>query len=1163
MSAVQLLTDLARLGIKLSVEAEQLQIRAPRGTLDVALRDRIAEHKPEIMDLLRRPERAAALQLVPAPVSRHLPFPLSEIQQAYLLGRLVPTGGGSVGCHFYSEIDSIDLDIGCLAAAWRELVVRHEALRTVVLPDGRQQVLEAVPAYRIETLDLRGRAPGAADAVLEETRRSMSHRVYNLESWPLFDIRAIRLEERRARIYFSIDLFIVDAASLLRLIEEWRRLYRDPSTPWIRPGLSFRDYVLAEAALQGSEEVRAAESYWFSRVADFPTAPELPLGPVPTAGQPEVVRHASTLAADAWRRLKSRAAEVGMTPTGVLAAAFAEVLRIWSRRRPFSITLTMFRRLPLHLEVDDLVGDFTSTLLLTCDAPLGGFEACARHLQARLLEDMNHAHVGGVRVIREVTRSRGQLDLDLMPIVFTSLLGLPHAEGWRLGWLGESVHAVTQTPQVWLDHQTYEQDGGLSFHWDAIDTMFAEGVVVDMFDAYARLLHRLAWDDAAWQEPVRAPELLREEHLEPRLRANTTQASTSTELLHSLFASQAAARPGHLAVVSPEKRMTYGELDRLVCRMGRRLRHEGARPGTLVAVVMEKGWEQVAAVLGIVASGAAYLPIDAALPEERRRYLIAHGQVDLVLTQARVNDRLEWPAAVTRLCVDDEATWARFEEGPLAPTQGPEDLAYVIYTSGSTGMPKGVVIDHRGAVNTILDMNRRFGVGPEDRVLAVSSLSFDLSVYDIFGLLAAGGTIVIPDEARRLDPEHWADLAVREGVTLWNSVPTLMEMLVEHAAGRPEATPERLRLVLLSGDWIPVTLPARIAALVGDDAQETRRIQVMSLGGATEASIWSILYPIDHVEPAWKSIPYGRPMVNQSFHVLDGALDACPVWVPGHLYIGGIGLAKGYWRDDQKTRESFIRHPRTGERLYRTGDLGRYLRDGNIEFLGRDDEQVKVGGHRIELGEIEAALVQHPDLSAAAVVAKGAHGGGKRLIGYVVPSAPPSAPAPSEASGRGADAARGGDLDATLRDFLRAKLPAYMIPAAFVRLEALPVTANGKVDRRALQLLDVPVASEAELVAPRDALEASVAAIVMEVSGLRNVGVHQSFFELGINSILMVRMASRIKDSITRDFAVVELFRYATIGALAARLQKGGSEPVSLDKALSRAEARRKARARR
>ena len=268
---------------------------------------------------------------------------------------------------------------------------------------------------------------------------------------------------------------------------------------------------------------------------------------------------------------------------------------------------------------------------------------------------------------------------------------------------------------------------------------------------------------------------------------------------------------------------------------------------------------------------------------------------------------------------------------------------------------------------------------PEDRVLALSSLSFDLSVYDIFGTLAAGGTIIIPSASATRDPAHWAEVMVQEQVTVWNSVPALMAMLVEYAAGRPEVLPHALRLVLLSGDWIPVTLPDRIKALV-------EGVQVISLGGATEASIWSILYPIETVDPAWKSIPYGKPMVNQRFHVLNEALEPCPVWVPGQLYIGGIGLAKGYWRDEEKTCASFITHPRTGERLYRTGDLGRYLPDGNIEFLGREDFQVKLQGYRIELGEIEAALTQHPAVRVAVVTAVGEPQGNKRLVAYVVPN---------------------------------------------------------------------------------------------------------------------------------------------------------------------------------
>jgi SagB-type dehydrogenase family enzyme len=302
----------------------------------------------------------------------------------------------------------------------------------------------------------------------------------------------------------------------------------------------------------------------------------------------------------------------------------------------------------------------------------------------------------------------------------------------------------------------------------------------------------------------------------------------------------------------------------------------------------------------------------------------------------------------------------------------------VIYTSGSTGLPKGVMIDHQGAVNTILDINQRFEVKADDRVLALSSLGFDLSVYDIFGILAAGGTIVIPEATAQRDPAQWAALMAQEQVTIWNSVPALMEMLVEYLEGHSGHLPESLRLVLLSGDWIPVTLPDRIKAL-GEG------IEVISLGGATEASIWSILSPIEEVEPGWKSIPYGKPMLNQRFHVFDGALEPRPVWVPGQLYIGGIGVAQGYWRDKEKTRISFITHPRTGERLYRTGDLGRYFPDGNIEFLGREDFQVKIQGYRIELGEIETVLTQHPMVQTGVVTAVGDPRGNKRLVAYVVP----------------------------------------------------------------------------------------------------------------------------------------------------------------------------------
>jgi pyochelin synthetase len=424
-----------------------------------------------------------------------------------------------------------------------------------------------------------------------------------------------------------------------------------------------------------------------------------------------------------------------------------------------------------------------------------------------------------------------------------------------------------------------------------------------------------------------------------------------------------------------------------------------------------------------------------------------------------------------------------------------------------------VMIDHRGAVNTITDVNRRFGIGPADRVLALSSLSFDLSVWDIFGTLAAGATIVVPEAAAARDPAHWAELVAAERVTVWDSVPALMDMLVSWAGERADAPSlDSLRLVLMSGDWIPLPLPDRIREIVPG-------VELISMGGATEASIWSILHPIGAVDPEWTSIPYGRPMANQRFYVLDDALEPVPVWVPGGLWIGGVGVALGYWRDEARTNASFVVHPRTGERLYRTGDLGRYRPDGTIEFLGREDFQVKIQGYRVELGEIEAALLEHTAVRDAAVIAIGEARGHKRLVASVVTD----------------DAAVTADA---LQTHLRERLPDYMVPGIVRFLPALPLSSNGKVDRSALASLGaVAVPADRSHVPPRDELETRLARIWEEVLDVQPVGASDDFFELGGDSMLAVRMMVRVQQLTGRQLPLATLMRGATLEHLAALLR--------------------------
>ncbi|MDC3961542.1 non-ribosomal peptide synthetase [Polyangium jinanense] len=954
------------------------------------------------------------------PDARYQPFELTPLQLAYWVGRGSFYELGGVAAHAYAELDLRGLDVARLERALDKVISRHDMLRAVIDADGRQVVLAEVPRFTIELVE------PPSEARLLELREAMSHRVMPADRWPLFELCAARLGEGVVRLFIGLDALIADMHSIQVILQEVVRCYSDEATELAPLALTFRDCVRWSAEARSSERGERDWAYWRDRAGTLPPGPELPLAVPPEAiGVPRFEHHARRLDAATWSALEARTTRHGLTPSNVLLAAFSEVLGAYSRSPHFTVNLTYFNRPPVHAEIGQIVGDFTSVLLVEVDLTGGtSFLERARRQQHRLLESMDHALVSGVDVMRELARQRGA-KAARFPVVFTSGLGVGELLGDEVMSgveLASEPYGIAQTPQVWFDHQVFELRGELQINWDVVAGLFPAGMIDVMIDAYLDLIRALAERDEAWT----APDLLATPRRERERFAaiNATAGATGDGLLHDLIEAQAGRCPDALAVVDAERRLTYRELVSLGRRLGRELRaHEVARD-ELVAIVMDKGWEQVVGALGVLHGGGAYLPIAAELPEARRDELLAQGGVRIVLTQRRHAGAV-WPAGITVITIGEEEPWMAHDAGPLSPLRAPSDLAYVIFTSGSTGRPKGVAIEHRSALNTILDVNEQYAVGPADRVFGLSSMSFDLSVWDVFGVLGAGGTLVLPEPGTLRDPERWLSWLRDEGVTIWNSVPALLEMLVEHA----EALPGTLRLALLSGDWIPVTLPDRVRA-------RAPGCRVVSLGGATEASIWSIWYPIDQVDPSWVSIPYGRPMRNQTFHVLDERLHPRPVGVAGELYIGGIGLARGYYGDPVQTAERFVTHPMTGERLYRTGDLGRWQPEGTIEFLGRQDHQVKIGGYRIELGEIEHHLLQHPQIRRALVDARGDRHA-RRLVAYVEP----------------------GDeqrlVPEAVQRWLAERLPGYMVPAQLQVLSALPLTSNGKVDRAALAALDL------------------------------------------------------------------------------------------------------------
>ena len=1081
---------------------------------------------------------AAWPAIVPDPDSRSLPFPLNDIQGAYWVGRSTAFELGNVGSHFYLEFEGPDLDLARLENGWQQLMARHEMLRAIVRPDGQQQVLATVPAWTLGVTDLRREAEADAAAHSAAVRERMAHQVYDPARWPLFEIRATRLPQARTRVHVSIDLLIADVWSLFLLFREWGALYANPHARLPALTLTFRDYVLAEAAARATPAHARAEAYWAARLPLLPPGPALPLACAPAAlTQPRFVRRSARLEAAGWQALKRRAQQHGVTPSMALCAVFAEVLAAWSRTPHFTLNLTLFHRQPLHPEVTAIVGDFTSTVLLAVDTTAAdNLTGRARQLQRQLSADLEHRDVSGVRVLRDLARQTGSGPGATMPVVFTSTLG--NEGGGTLAptaWLGAMVFGISQTPQVWLDHQVGEDGDALVFNWDAVEALFPTGLLDAMFGAYCTRLASVGADDAMWS--VGGPALLPEDQRRARNAANASAWPVPAVTLPELVAAQVALQPMAAAVITPSRALTYAELNDRTGAIAHWLRAHGAQRNHLVAVVMEKGWEQVVAVVGIVRAGAAYLPIESDVPADRLGRLLAQGETTLVLTQSWLIGTLAWPPGLTLLAVDAVDPQVEAGDDP-ADAAGPDDLAYVIFTSGSTGVPKGVMLTHRAVVNTLLDLNARWNVGPADRVLALSALSFDLSVYDIFGTLAAGGAVVLPARDARRDPVRWLERLREDTITVWNTVPALMQLLVEAAAAAGTGLPESLRLVLLSGDWIPVRLPDRIRALAPD-------VQVVSLGGATEAAIWSIYYPIDVVDHAWPSIPYGRPLANQTWHVLHADWTPCPVWVPGELYIGGAGLAHGYWRDPERTRERFVMHPTTGETLYRTGDWGRYRPDGDIEFLGRDDLQVKVQGYRIELGEIEAALLQQPGVSQAAVAAHGERTGDKRLAAYIVgrDGTPPDV--------------------AAVRGALQSTLPSYMVPSRFHVLATLPLTANGKVDRAALSALettreavvhaDAITAASVSMKNADDAGAASLAErieqLVAGVLKVDHVERDANFLSLGLTSIDIMRLANSLEQTFGFRPQMADLFTLTDVSALtsyyATRIARQDQEPHS------------------
>ncbi|MEE6164230.1 MULTISPECIES: non-ribosomal peptide synthetase [unclassified Mycolicibacterium] len=1037
---------------------------------------------------------------VPQPVSSSYsqgagePFPLAPMQHAMWVGREGDQQLGGVAGHLYVEFDGEGVDPDRLQGAATTLAERHPMLRVQFLPDGTQRIAEPAARYPVTVEDLRGAGPEEVAERLATVRRTKSHQQLHGE---VFELTLTLLPGGATRLHVDLDMQAADAMSYRTLLADLAALYVGEQLPAL--GYTYREYRLGAPELDSE----ADRIWWAERIADLPDPPRLPLVPPAEQADPHhTTRRHHWLDPDTRDALYAGARRRGVTPAMAVAASFAEVLAGWSADSRFLLNVPLFGREQRHPDVDKLVGDFTSSLLLAID--LDGTATAtdrARAVQDTFRAAAGHAGYPGLSVLRDLGRHRGTQ--VLAPVVYTSALGLGELFGAQVtATFGTPVWINSQGPQVLLDAQVTEFNGGVLVNWDVREDAFRPGVIDAMFERHIAELRRLATDDTAWEAP--AQPLLTDTQRAVRDAANAQTAAPSGQALHHGFFAQAAVRPDATAVIGSTGRLTYAQLREQVLTVAAALKVAGIRTGESVAVMGPKGPDQITALLAILAAGAVYVPVGIDQPAERAERMLKGGDVRMAL-----------------FCGDGPPTWlpaltiaealrvgARADEIEPAATD-PNELAYILFTSGSTGEPKGVEVTHDAAMNTIEALNGHFGVGPDDSVLALTHLESDLSVLDVFGTLAAGARVVVVDEADRRNPDRWVEQIKTHGITVLNFLPGSLEMLVETAVSTGTTLPS-VRAVPTGGDWVRTTMVRKLQTLAPG-------VRLAGLGGATETAIHATLFEVDDLPDSWAAVPYGKPFANNACRVVNTSGADCPDWVPGELWFAGRGIARGYRGRPDLTAERFVTY--CGRTWYRSGDLARYWPDGTLEFVGRADHRVKISGYRIELGDIESALQRLPGVHAAvAAVVRGSSGD---MLAAVV-------------------ACDGTVTIAELRTGLAELVPPHMVPRHFELVEQIPFTTGGKTDRRAVAtLLDDAItgAGRSQVRQPSTVVEKALARIVAELLGIDQIGVDEDFFELGGDSVLATTAVARIRDWLdTPTVMVPDIFATRTVEALAVRL---------------------------
>ena len=1119
MNALELISVLRDLDVEITVNADRLRVNAPKGVLTPELQAELKERKSEIIALLAENGLAPQAGYPPlVKVSRDAALPLSSAQQRlWFLSQMTPDSpvyNVPMAFRLSGPLNQVALE-----RSLTEIVRRHEILRTSFRVRQRQplQIISQPTQVTLPLVNLSALPEHEQEIKIQQVKRDEATQPFDLSQDLLLRGKLVRLAETEHILLITTHHIVFDGWSFDIFCRELSTLYdafdADRPSPLGDLPIQYVDFAAWQRAWLRDEKLEFLLTYWRDQLNHPPPALQLPSDrPRPAVQTLRGAWHSFVLSQDLAASLKGLSVQAGSTLFMTLLAAFNVLLYRYTGQDDLVVGTPIANRHQTQFE--GLIGPFINTLALRSQlAPDMSFRELLTQVKAVSLQAFLHQDLPFERLVEELNLERSLSHSPLFQVMF-SLQNKP-PPSLELSGLAVSDLAVnTGTAKFDLSLGITDVPHGLQGIAEYSLDIFQSATIERLVGHLQVLLEDIVVNP---DTPIGQLSLLTEaERQQLLVRWNATHSDFPKDACaHQLFEAQAVHRADAVAAVSEDRQLTYRELNSRANQVAHHLLSLGVGPEKLVGICMERSLEMIVSILGTLKAGGAFLPLDPMYPPERLAFMLEDAQASVLLTQQRLVGRL--PQRVSQIiCLD--ADWRSMadhsQENPASGVE-PDNLAYVIYTSGSSGLPKGVEIEHTSLVNLITWHQTVFHVTSTDRATQLAGPAFDASVWEIWPYLTAGATIYLPDEDTLLSPTRLIQWLAANEITI-SFLPT---PLAESVLAEEWPADMALRILLTGGDRLHHAPRRKLPFLLVNNYGPTEN---------TVVSTWTPVTESDQGLPP----PIGRPIFNTQLYVLDPHRQPVPVGVPGELYVGGVGLARGYLNRAELTAARFIPHPLSDDpaaRLYRTGDLVRYLPDGNLDFLGRIDNQVKVRGFRIELGEIEAVLGQHPGVREAVVVDQEETPTQKRLAAYYVVKDQENSPTIDD-----------------LRSFLRQKLPDYMLPSLFVELDLLPLTPNGKVDRRALPTPEKIHLGQAENLAPRDLLELQLTRAWGEVLGIENVGVRDNFFEIGGQSLSAVRLVSQIEKLTGNKLPVSGLFQAPTVEQLARLLRRDGwSAPTS------------------